>query len=616
MVNQIVNYEYSNKIINNKNLKRDFKKIVSIILLLNKVVKINVRKGAFVSFGELKNRNCELWWYKLRDQMAGVLYSCQRLLIELYKREDLTKYFLLLQKYMLNSSFIRLLSIDKVLKNKGSKTPGVDGKNNLSDKELNIFLFSNENYLVTGINYDVKRILIPKDGSHELRPLGLPNLMAKFSQDLVKVLIEPILEMEDGQYKHKQSFGFKKSHSCHIAIKNLFDRLPKPLPSFIINLDLKKCFDTILHSVIIEELRNRNFYPIKIVEKMLTFKTYLDGQPPILNYGMGTPQGGVLSPLLCNLVLNRIKSTNDWGKNFNYIRYADDFVIWGFGNSNERFKLLEKEFLKIGIGINKDKTEIYNPYKMNFEFTFLGYQISCTNRIFHLSIPEKKINKFKKKVIDTIMEKKTWNGTSRYLFNKLTPVLRGWSGFYCLINQKLWRQYSFSLDMFIWKQLEKWTLNKRTTKGKKKVFNKYWTGYKKTLRFFYWKLNSPCETKTPIIKLNKNNNENKNFERVCLLWLRDYNTQFTDWNKYELPKGHLWDKNFTDWYKKGLSGYIFAELNKSGTTQKGKDRRPICFICKNILTNDVLIIAQKNNNYIIDKTKPILIIRFLHNSCL
>lgn len=83
MVNQIINYEYTNKIINNKNLRRDFKKIVSIILLLNKVVKINVRKGAFVSFGELKNRNCELWWYKLRDQMAGVLYSCQRLLIEL-----------------------------------------------------------------------------------------------------------------------------------------------------------------------------------------------------------------------------------------------------------------------------------------------------------------------------------------------------------------------------------------------------------------------------------------------------------------------------------------------------------------------------------------------------
>ena len=113
--------------------------------------------------------------------------------------------------------------------------------------------------------------------------------MAKFSQDLVKVLIEPILEIEDVQYKHKQSFGFKKSHSVHIAIKNLFDRLPKPLPSFIINLDLKKCFDTILHSVIIEELRNKNFYAIKIVEKMLTFKTYLNGQPPILNFGMGTP---------------------------------------------------------------------------------------------------------------------------------------------------------------------------------------------------------------------------------------------------------------------------------------------------------------------------------------
>ena len=180
----------------------------------------------------------------------------------------------------------------------------------LPDKELNKFLFSNENYLVNSINYDVKRILIPKDGSDDLRPLGLPNLMAKFSQDLVKVLIEPILEMEDDQYKHKQSFDFKRSHSCHMAIKNLFDRLHKPLPSFIINLNLKKCFDTILHSVIIEELRNKNFYPIKIVGKMLTFKIYLDGQSPMLNYGMGTPQGGMLSPLLCNLVFNRIKPTN------------------------------------------------------------------------------------------------------------------------------------------------------------------------------------------------------------------------------------------------------------------------------------------------------------------
>jgi retron-type reverse transcriptase len=221
--------------------------------------------------------------------------------------------FLFLQKRILNSCFARLIAVANVLSNKGGFTPGVDGKRTLNNKGLGDFLFGEESYLHK-MDYSIRQVLIPKGTSGETRPLGIPNMEAKFAQELVRLILEPLIEFEDSIPEHKNSFGFKKAHGCLNAIHSLMRRIGKPLPTFVINLDLAKCFDSILHSAIIEKLEFLKFYPTTLVTKMLDFKTVVkvknEKTKYVLNYGVGTPQGSVLSPMLCNVVLNNIKTNS------------------------------------------------------------------------------------------------------------------------------------------------------------------------------------------------------------------------------------------------------------------------------------------------------------------
>jgi RNA-directed DNA polymerase len=256
---------------------------------MNKSCIISLRKGRYKAWGESENRSSDLEFYHLRDEYRALLYSALRLLIRLREFGEVRK-ALKLQRVLLYSPFLRILCIDNVLSNKGGFTPGLDGKKGLSDKDLEWFMKSSITELKK-LSYDVKLVWIPKENTTELRPLGISNALSKCAQELVRVLLEPILKV-DVSYGETESFGSRSGKSALMAVDTLVKNLNNVLPSFIINLDISKCFDKISHEAILRESKGR-MHPemLSLLETMLNFNI-VDGRSGQVrgNNGIGTPQ--------------------------------------------------------------------------------------------------------------------------------------------------------------------------------------------------------------------------------------------------------------------------------------------------------------------------------------
>lgn len=155
----------------------------------------------------------------------------------------------------------------------------------------------------------MKLVWIPKDNSTELRPLGISNALSKCAQELVRLILEPFLE-EEVSSGETESSGSRTGKSALMAVSTLINNLNKVLPSFIINLDISRCFDKISHEAILRESKER-MHPqmLMLLGSMLKYKI-VDGKSGRVmeNDGIGTPQGSVVSPLICNMILNCIKT--------------------------------------------------------------------------------------------------------------------------------------------------------------------------------------------------------------------------------------------------------------------------------------------------------------------
>ena len=228
-----------------------------------------------------------------------------------------------LQKLILKSKAARYLAIRQVTQlNAGKKTAGVDGKASLTFEErfsLSIELKENVN---TWVHKKLREIPIPKkDGT--MRLLKVPTIADRAWQCLAKYALEPAHEATF----HARSYGFRTGRSAHDAQKILFANLnshAKGIDKRVIELDIEKCFDRINHSSIMEQL----IAPKGI--KTGIFRCLKSGVNPGFPE-QGTPQGGVVSPLLANIALNGIESIHRckdaWrGITEPSVRYADDMV--------------------------------------------------------------------------------------------------------------------------------------------------------------------------------------------------------------------------------------------------------------------------------------------------
>ncbi|NEO34146.1 MAG: group II intron reverse transcriptase/maturase [Symploca sp. SIO3C6] len=407
-----------------------------------------------------------------------------------------------LQKLLIKSWSAKCLAVRRVTQdNQGRKTAGVDGVKSLSPKQR---LHLIEEIKLGAKVKPARRVWIPKPGKDEKRPLGIPTMNDRALQALAKLALEPEWEAKF----EPNSYGFRPARSCHDAIEAIV-RAISLKPKFVLDADISKCFDKINHSKLLEKL---NTYPTLRRQIRAWLKAGVMDGKSLFSTIEGTPQGGVLSPLLANIALHgmemKIKKLSksfdhlyhkcgkrytikDRQTSISLIRYADDFVILHEDQRViEKTKQVTEEWLnEMGLQLSPSKTRIthtlkeYNGEKKGFEF--LGFHIFQFKAGNCISGKDTKGNKlgFKtqitpsrksvithyRKLAEVIDKHK--GVSQKILISKLNPIIVGWCNYFKPYQSKKHFQKIRSL---LWWKLWKWGKNRHPNKGEKWLKSKYW----------------------------------------------------------------------------------------------------------------------------------------------
>lgn len=327
-----------------------------------------------------------------------------------------------LQKLILKSFAARFLAIRQVTQlNAGKKTAGIDGKTALTFEErFNLELLLRQPYWY---HNKLRQIPIPKkDGS--IRYLKVPTIADRAWQCLAKYALEPAHEATF----HANSYGFRTGRSAHDAQRQVANNLTSEkngITKRILELDIEKCFDRINHSTIMKNL----IAPRALKEGI--FRALKAGINPEFPE-QGTPQGGVVSPLLANIALNGIESIHKYKNQKSHvldpcIRYADDMVFF-LRPEDDANAILEKisQFLaKRGLKVSEKKTKLTASTS---GFDFLGWHFKVQQNGKFRCIPsEENYKAFRKKVKKIVNNS---NYGAKVKAQKLAPIVRGWRNYH------------------------------------------------------------------------------------------------------------------------------------------------------------------------------------------
>jgi RNA-directed DNA polymerase len=267
----------------------------------------------------------------------------------------------------------------------------------------------------------IRRVYIPKPGSREKRPLGIPTVRDRVAEAALRHVLEPIFERGFA----RQSYGFRPGRSAKDALREL-DRKMKEGCGYVVDADLRSYFDTIPHGKLMDRIRERvaDGRVLDLVEAFLKQGVMEWGE--VRASEEGTPQGGVISPLLANIYLNPLDHQIEQ-KGYVMIRYADDLVILCQTEAEAQQALMElKAWVQAaGLSLHEQKTRIVDMTIAGAGFDFLGYHFERTRQGRLSRWPRSKsMRKFK----DTIRSyTHRANGRSlREIVAKVAVVSRGW----------------------------------------------------------------------------------------------------------------------------------------------------------------------------------------------
>ncbi|MGB3532045.1 MAG: group II intron reverse transcriptase/maturase [Microcoleaceae cyanobacterium] len=407
-----------------------------------------------------------------------------------------------LQKLLLKSHYAKLLAIRKVTQdNQGKKTAGIDGQKIIYPQQrLNLIKeLSPKGYKAKAL----RRVWIPKPGRDEKRPLGIPTILDRAMQALVKSALEPYWE---AQFEGT-SYGFRPGRSAHDPIGYIHNCTNQGT-KYVLDADIAKCFDKINHDYLLSKLECPSNLR-KIIKQWLKAGVMDNGV--FESTDMGTPQGGVISPLLANIALDgmirdirkefpKTKWVNK-ERNHNYkpfiIRYADDFVVLhkDLDVIFQCQKMIASWLRKLGLQLKPEKTHIcHTLYEINIDgktyppgFNFLGFNIRSYHTGKHNSsrTPGKKSKALGFKTLikpskesikshhETIKEviQAHKKAPQEALIKSLIPVIRGWCNYFrAVTSQEIFGKEDHNL----WQLLRAWTVS-RTRKASRKKLSIYFS---------------------------------------------------------------------------------------------------------------------------------------------
>ncbi|MEX3930028.1 group II intron reverse transcriptase/maturase [Paraburkholderia sp. BR10936] len=369
-----------------------------------------------------------------------------------------------LQHLLTNSFSGKAVAVRRVTENRGKKTPGVDGTtwSTPDAKAKAIPSLRRRGYRPQPL----RRVMIPK-ASGGTRPLGIPTMKDRAMQALHLLALSPVAETT----ADPSSYGFRPERSCADAIQHCFLIFRRRnAAQWILEGDIKGCFDNISHDWMIANIPTDNV----ILRKWL--KAGYVEQGRLFDTDAGTPQGGIISPVLANMTLdglNALLPKKLFGRarlsaQINVVRYADDFVISARSREWIETEILPKvtAFLAArGLTLSATKTKITH---IDDGFDFLGQTVRRYNGQLLIKPSKESMNNFLREVRTVIKGHRS--GTQAALIKRLNPMITGWANYHrAVVSKKIFSR----VDSEIWHMLWRWIKRRHPGKGKRWMVAKY-----------------------------------------------------------------------------------------------------------------------------------------------
>jgi len=420
----------------------------------------------------------DLPWKKIERNV----FKLQKRIYQASQRGD-TQAVHKLQRLLLNSWSAKCLAVRRVTQdNRGKNTAGVDGVKSLTPPQR---LQLAQTLKLSNKASPVRRVWIPKPGKTEKRPLGIPIMQNRAEQALAKLALEPKWEARF----EPNSYGFRPGRSAHDAIEAIFNHICHQA-KYVLDADIAACFDKISHPALLAKLQT--FPKLRRTIHAWLKAGVMDGDQ-LFPTEEGSPQGGVISPLLANIALHGLEvAVAETHPKARVIRYADDLVVLHpeLNVIKAAQETVSAWLTSMGLELKPSKTQIthtLNQHEGKVGFDFLGFHI----RQYHvgkthsgktsgrnpkllgyktLIQPSKKAIKRHYQKLQSVIDVNLTTPQAR-LIGQLNPIIKGWTDYYATVSSKA----VFSkLAHLTFIKLKRWAKRRHPKKSWGWVYRKYW----------------------------------------------------------------------------------------------------------------------------------------------